>query len=246
MQCRLLLRIEYALLLCALLATNAESQVNKPQKGAVVGLITDRLSSKQLKRWNAIRKLAEAQDASRRPLHPTLTRLLEWAENCGHAIYLDLPGPDDHTSSTAGRFDIEKFDPKGERHSAKIKLFLANIDQAYVGPKASRSNGFIPMAELNKEERYVEVLGHELAHAFDILSDLRRVYFTQIFIVRTNDLLLTFNTRGKLRELWPEMRWLLLQRDSMLFQLEAYAEEIEEEVWRELIASRNQRDRKPQ
>jgi hypothetical protein len=94
---------------------------------------------------------------------------------------------------------------------------------------------------LNKEERYAEVLGHELAHAYHILTDLRRAESVRNLVARTNDLLLSYNAYGDTRALGREMRWLLFQRDSLLIKLEAYAEGVEASVWRELIASKKKR-----
>src|SRR5262249_9765017 len=244
MQCRRLLTVTSMLLLSALPFIGAEAQVGRPRYATGTGLITDWLSAKQLKRWDAIKRLALAQEADHKPLHPTLPQLWEWAETSGHAIYIELLGPEAVSKSLAGEFRIERLDPQGKRHVAVIRLFLANIDKVYVGREASRPNGFIPMNGLTKEERYVEVLGHELAHAYHILTDRQRAESTMDLVERTNDLLRSYTERGVIREFGPEMRWLLFRRDSLLIKLEAYAESVEQAVWLELIASRMKRGEK--
>jgi hypothetical protein len=241
MQFRLLLTATYMLLLGAFLFIGVEAQASRPRHATNAGLITDRLSATQLKRWDAIKRLALALGANRQPLHPTLTRLWEWAETSGHAIYIELPGSEGVSSSIAGRFDIEWLDPQGKRHLAVIRLFLANIDLVDVGPGDFGADSFIPMKGLNKEERYAEVLGHELAHAYHVLTDMQRAESVQNLVNRTNDLLHSYNARGDTQELGQEMLWLLFQRDSLLIRLEVYAEDVEASVWRELIASQKKR-----
>jgi len=220
------------------------AQSSDPRYATGGGLITDRLSPKQLKRWEAIKRLALARGMNYQPLHPTLNRLWDWAENSGHVIYVELPGLDGSPSSTAGRFNIESCDPQGKRHVAAIRIYLSNIDQAYVGPNSMRMDGFIPMAGLTKEERYVEVLSHELAHAYHILTDLRLAMSVEDIVERTNELLLSHNARRGPKELGPEMKWRIYLRDLLLEKVEAYAEAVESKVWRELTASKKARGNK--
>ena len=136
-------------------------------------------------------------------------------------------------SCTAGSFSIEQADPEGKRHLAAIRLYLNTIDQAIAGPATARADGFIPLAGLNKEERYVEVLGHELAHAVYILSDLERAQKVENWVEQTNDLFLSAN-RERDRQLSPWMRQRLIQRDLLLEELEAQAEKMETAIWTEL------------
>ncbi len=244
MQYRLLLAAIFIFLLAAAIPTGAEAQDSRPRRATGAGLITSRLSSKQLKRWEAIKRLALAEGVGREPQHPTIRWLLEWAAGCGHAIYIELPKPDGIPRSAAGSFGIEWFDPLGKRHVAVIRLHLSSIDQAYVGSDVARPDGLIPMEGLTKEERYVEVLGHELAHAYHILSDLRRARMVEEIVEQTNKLLLSHYARSRGRELGPEMRRRLVQRDSLLASLETYADRIETAVWRELRASQKERRRR--
>lgn len=207
------------------------------------GLITSRLSLKELERWKAIERLVFAEDTNRQPLHPTLRNLWEWVETSGHAVFVEITRSTRTSTCTAGSFIIERFDPKGERHIALIKLNLSNIDQAYVGPDAARDNGFIPFEGLSKEERYVEVLGHELAHAVHILTSLERAKKVEDMVEKTNEILLSRRPERKDNILSPELKRMLSRRDALLKDLEKQAEEMEYVVWRELTASKPVREK---
>jgi len=207
-------------------------------------LITDRITGKQLKHWYAIKRLALAEDVNGQPLHPTLHRLWKWAENGRHAIYIELITGSGEMGATAGRFRIIKLDPRGKRHISLIQLYLNTIDQAYIGPEVVRTDGLIPLKGLSKYERYAEVMGHELAHAYHILNDLERVHKVYELVEETNILLLAQNMdkrRFSQNFSGPEMLQRLEKRDSLLNELEPYAESIETAVWRELIASQKLR-----
>jgi hypothetical protein len=241
MQSHRLLRSITTFVFVVLLFSGAVAQVSPVRYNPGGGLITDRLSPRQLKRWEAIERLALARGTNYQPLHPTLYWLWEWAENSGHAIYIELPGSDGYVTSTAGRFSIERCDPQGKRHVAVIQLYLTTIDQAYVGPNVIRADGLIPMEGLTKEERYAEVLSHELAHAHHILTDLQLTMSIEDLVERTNEMLLSHNARRGAQPLGPEMRWRIYLRDLLLLRVEAYAESIETAVWRELKASKKER-----
>lgn len=219
----------------------ADGSSERPRRVSATGLLTDRLSKKELQRWQAIEQIILAEDKDGQPLYPTLRGLYEWAETSGHAIYVELPSPQKVVNGTAGSFSIEKLDPRGERHIAVIKLYLNNIDAAYIGSKVARENGFIPLNGLRKEARYAEVLGHELAHMAYILTNPARAKLVQELVENTNELLLNRTRQTVSAPLGLEMLRLLDQRDALLKELEAQAEAMEEIVWRELYS--NQRER---
>jgi hypothetical protein len=209
------------------------------------GLITTRLSTKELERWKAIEHVVFAEDPTGQPLHPTLRRLWEWVETSGHAVFVEIIRSTRTPTCTAGSFIIERFDPKGESHIAVIRLNLSNIDQAYVGPDAARANGFIPFDGLIKEERHAEVLGHELAHAVHILTSLERTKMVEEMVEKTNEMLLSRRPQRRNDSLSPEMKRKLTQRDALLKELEKQAEEMEYVVWRELSAGKSVREKMP-
>ena len=133
---------------------------------------TDRLSPRQIKLWNAIRKIALAQNPQGRPLYPTLDGLWRSVEQSGHLVFIELITDRERASCVAGETVFEKFDPSGRMHSIRVRLFIPTIDRAYGGEQASREGfEFVPFSGLSHERRYAKVLGHELAHIEKALSD---------------------------------------------------------------------------
>lgn len=209
------------------------------------GLLTDRLSSRELEKWRTIENIVFAEDQNHQPWHPTLRGLWEWIEASGHTVYVEVARSNRIATCTAGTFTIERFDPRGERHVAVIKLNLANIDQAFVGEATRRADGFIPFAKLNRTERYAEVLGHELAHAVHILTNLERSRVVEDVVQQTNQLLLSHHARRREASLTQDLKRRLTKRDSFLKELEAQAEAMEKVVWDELIRSKGSREKLP-
>lgn len=236
------------LLLLALLVNQINGQEKQSRKSAGAtkranfsGLITSRLSIKELEHWKEIERIVFAEDAERRPLHPTLRNLWERVETSGHAVFIEIASSARTATCTAGTFVIERFDPKGEKHVGAIRLNLSSIDQAAVGPSAARENGFIPFQGLSKKERYVEVLGHELAHAVYILTDLERAGKVEEMVEKTNEILLSWRQNRTGNSLAPEINRRLSRRDALLKDLEEQAEEMEYIIWQELVAGKRAR-----
>lgn len=238
---QLLLRTLPLVLFFSLLSI-AEAQDARPRRVTTTGIITERLSPKTLQRWNAIERIVFAEDGSGQPLHPTLRGLWEWVEASGHAVYIELATSNRVSTCTAGSFSIEKLDPQGKRHEAVVRLYLSNIDQAYVGEHAARAGNFIPFEGLSKEERYAEVLGHELAHAAFILSHQQRAEMVEEMVEQTNERLLSYTQRAG-EPMDQEMHQRLLKRDSVLKDLEEQAEAMEAAVWREIMAGKKSADK---
>ena len=213
-------------------------------RAPATNIITDRLTSKDLRRWNAIKRIIFAEDIEGQPLHPTLLSLWDQLERSGHVIYIEMRGTGHAISNTAGVFHIERFDPEGVKHVAVIRLYPEIIDRAYVGPTAARSDGFIPFQGLDKEDRYVEVFGHELAHAVHILSDPARARVVKEVVQETNELFLSYGRRHGYANIGSEMRQRIAIRDALLKELEEPAEAAEMLVWKEILWSREARNRK--
>lgn len=245
---RLSLTVAHLLLALLVYQINGQEKHSQKLEGApkqadFSGLITSRLSKKELDLWKEIERIVFAEGDDRRPRHPKLRGLWEGIETSGHAVFVEILRPTRTSSCTAGSFVIERFDSKGEKHIAAIRLNLSSIDQAYVGPAAARDNGFIPFQGLSKKERYVEVLAHELAHAVHILTDPDRARKVEEMVEKTNEILLSQRPNRKINLLAPEMNRRLSRRDALLKDLEGYAEEMEYVVWRELIAGKGARER---
>jgi hypothetical protein len=213
-------------------------------RAPATNIITDRLTSKDLRRWKAIKRIVFAEDIEGQPLHPTLRRLWDQLERSGHVIYIEMRGTGHAISNTAGVFHIERLDPEGVKHVAVIRLYPEIIDRAYVGPTTARIDGFIPFQGLDKEERYVEVLGHELAHAVHILSDLSRARVVKEVIQETNELFLSYGRRHGYANIGSELQQRIAIRDALLKELEEPAEVAEMSIWKEILWSREARSRK--
>jgi hypothetical protein len=211
---------------------------------AVTNIITDRLTGKDLRRWEAIKRIVLAEDIEGQPLHPTLRDLWDRLERSGHVIYIEMRGTGRAVSNTAGLFHIERLDPEGLKHVAVIRLYPETIDRAYVGPTADGPEGFIPFQGLSREERYAEALGHELAHAVDILSDPARARMVKEMVQETNESFLSHGRQYGYENVGPEMRRRLSLRDALLKELEEPAEAAEMLVWREILRGRAARNRK--
>ena len=74
------------------------------------GFITDRLTPKQLKTWEAMERRALAHDEAGQPLHPTLGELFTWAKMSGVPIYIEMPKPQGRWDYAAGEclFEVEQ------------------------------------------------------------------------------------------------------------------------------------------
>jgi hypothetical protein len=223
-----------------LIFSSAEAQVAAPNRAT--GILTDRLSAKQLERWRKIERIVFAVNTEGHILHPVLHALWQWMNTSRHAIYIEIPEPQYQGSCTAGSFRLERFDPTGRRHIAVIRLHLSNIDTAHLGPQAARPDGLIPFDGLGKEERYAEVLGHELAHAEDILLNMDRARLVEEYIEQTNDVMrLLLRENASIYLIGMEMKDLIATRDFIIEGLERYAGMVEAMVWGELLAGQRKR-----
>ena len=204
------------------------------------GFLLDRLSIKQLKTWLTINKLIHSEDLNGQLLHPTLKALFDRLQNSYHTIYLEFDDSSEGCPYIAGMFDIERLDPEGESHIAVIKLRLRIIERASVPPRSVVKTGFIPFVGLDKLERYTEVLGHEMAHAVDVLFDPARAATLDDFS-RNADIILEEQLRRRKGFSDPEAEREIQRRDDFLNELEKPAESAEAEVWRELYVSKSKR-----
>jgi hypothetical protein len=215
----------------------------RPRRASASNIITDRLTGNDLRRWNAIQRIIFAEDADGQPLHPMLRGLWDQLERSGHTIYIEMRDTGRSVTNTAGVFLLERFDPEGVKHVAIIRLFPGNIDRAYVGSAADRHEGFVPFQGLNREERYAEVFGHEMAHAVDILGDLSRAQRVYELVQKTNETFLAYGKKYGYAHIDSEMQDRINKRDAFLQELEEPAEAAESVVWKEIRWSRDARNK---
>jgi hypothetical protein len=203
------------------------------------GVLIDRLSYRHQKIWWAIRQIIYSEDADGNALHPRLRGLFEQLHTSGHSIHLEFDESHTGCHCKVGEFLLEKLDPEGSRNVAVIKLYLSNIDNAPSPLLANPKDNFVPFAGLNKLDRYVEVLGHEMGHAADILftPDLANLVDE---VLKESDYAIQerLSRKGRLE---PEFEQKLLERDAFLTELEKPARIAEAMIWRELVGSRKKR-----
>jgi len=167
-----------------------------------------------------------------------LRDLFEQLHTSGHSIYLEFDESRTGCRCTGGVFSIERLDREGSRNVAVIKLYLRNIEQASPS-QGTLKDGFVPFAGLNKLDRYLEVLGHEMAHAVDILFTPDLANLVDEVLKKTDQAIQQLlNRKGRIE---PEMERLLQERDAFLTELEKPARVAEAMVWRELVQSRRRR-----
>jgi hypothetical protein len=145
---------------------------------------TDRLSPKQLKTWKSIESIVIARDTEGQPLHPKLYSLWQQIATSGLDIWIEFAHPPNLDPNEAGRFILD--DSDGQEPQAVIRLQLPLIEKAKVDQLAE---GFVPFRGLNKHERYVEVLAHELAHAVSTLESPQYASMVKEFQVQQKTLI---------------------------------------------------------
>ncbi len=201
------------------------------------GIVLDRLNHEELRQWRSIEHVVNAAGPDGVPRYPTLRGLWEWAGHGGNAIYIELSSPDCAALGMAGRFLIERFDPRASRHVGVIRLCLANIDRRPTFGGGTRANGFVRLAGLRKRERYAEVLGHELAHAADAFASPERARMVYERVDTVSAQFMAHRAEHGNESLEPALQHRLEQRDALVDELEAHADSIELLVWRELAKS---------
>jgi hypothetical protein len=203
--------------------------------GTRTGFVTERLSPRQLKLWKSIERIALAEDRTGQPLHPRLHGLWHWAEAGGHAIYVELLDRKNPAIYHAGTFAVEKSGPAGQNQIAVLRLYLWIIDEASVGREVARPDGFIPFKGLGKNERYAQVVGHELAHAALILEDANYAHqYQELDREAANFLLL--RQKSRIGDAYDQATEQVLSRlQSLTMEVEKPAQAAEVEIWRELL-----------
>ena len=179
-----------------------------------------------------------AKDAADRPSHPKLHRLWQWVEASGHVVQIELPDPKARCDHQAGKFMVEESDTDGRKHLAVIRLCLPVIDRASVRKIIWGADGFVRFEGLGKEERYAEILAHELAHAVLTLGDESH----ERLIEDLNREVEEFDRcrrRAPHGTAWDEQARQHLRRiESLVTEIERPADMAEAEVWKELLESR--------
>ncbi len=194
---------------------------------------TDRLSPRQMKLWNSIRKVVQATDREGRPTYPILYGLWQVVEHSSHRVFVELITDPKHCSTVAGETVIEEFDPAGQTHSIRLRLFIPTISRAFAGEQEPVDGlAFVPFSGLRHDKRYAKVLGHELAHIERMLRD--PVYMDLAREINAEQLAIAAASRGDGRPLsnapinerwnriWP--RVLECEKPALAAEVEIYGE----------------------
>lgn len=204
------------------------------------GVRTDRLSPRQLRSWNKIVEIVMAEGGDGQPLHPTLRQLWDAVAQSGHVVHVEIPDRKSPRSYVAGRFAITKVDPEGKSHEGILILNLRAIDRLSTGPGAARADGFIPFLGLGRDQRYAELLGHELAHAVWHLATTERARLAERLqgeMETEMGRVLRVGVRGPDAGLQERVATL----DRLAREAEQPAEAAEVAIWKELEASQQAR-----
>lgn len=202
-----------------------------PHGSPTSGLTLPGPFSPQRERWRALVRIVFAEDERGLARHPTLRRLWERVATSGHRVRIELT---DDLSAT-GRFLVEGWDERGEQHVAVIQLNLERVDRGLAKPAAGHADGFVPFLGLSREQRYAEVLGHELAHAvWDLATPTRARLGLEL---REGQARLTQALRDGYRPgqpVSPAIRRWMSHLDELRRSLERPAKALEAAVWEEL------------
>ena len=172
-------------------------------------------------------------DKAGQPLHPRLYCLWQWAKGSGHAITIDMS--ERRGSQSAGKTTPGKADFEGHARAADLWLHLRAIDNANVNPASPRADGLIPFGGLRKYERYAEIVGHELAHAFLILENPEYAHLCSEMRLEADRYLLFRLQNSKGLADGAAARQQQERLRSMIHEIEKPADEAELEIWRELV-----------
>ena len=202
------------------------------------GFRTDRLSQRQIRIWDAVRRVVLATDARGRPMHPNLYGLWSTVGQSGHPVFVELITDKKKCSNQAGECAFEMLDPAGRVYQVRLRLFIPTIDRAYAGEQPSQDGiVFVPFSGLSREERYAKVLGHELAHIDRAVADPDYLHLLQEICTEQTAIAAGVGADGQplpaaaLRARWNLIWPLVLESDRPAITAEA-------EIYRELLARR--------
>lgn len=209
-----------------------------PDGNSSTGIITERLSPRQIKTWRKIEQKALAYDAAGQPLHPVLKELFNWAKMSDLPVYIEMPEARGRWDYTAGKclFERQPTPLRNQPTAVTILLYIRVIDRA-PGKRMPGEQGFLPFEGLKGEERYCETLAHELIHVRQSVTDLEFLQLTDRQkslndeILRLQSLRLTAENRQSATR---EMQVIAGELHLLTERIEGPAIAGEQLVWREL------------
>ena len=205
------------------------------------GIRTDCLTPKQIRIWEQIESIAEASDGAGRPAHPRLNSLWEWAKGNGHSVFIRMAEKRSVPTGTGGRAILMEQHHGGCRREVIVWLHLWAIDNALIDETVRRADGLIPYHSLGRYERYAEVVGHELAHAFLLLEKPEYAQrYSELNTLAAECVRLRKGGSGAGVD-ENLMRQYQIRLQSLIDMIEKPAETAETEIWRELASGHRRR-----
>jgi hypothetical protein len=218
--------------------SSAAESINGQKTAETGGILKDRLSPRQRQIWQSIEGKILAEHAGGEPIYPALRRLWDGANGSRHQIYIEMPIKYSSLSPEAARFRIEKYDPDTERYAAVIELNLWKIEEAGMWREVARSNGFVPFKGLSTQERYLEVIAHELTHALLWLTDSKYVNLGREYFAEATEHHRLLTVKMKKADRQAALIGCRARLRVLAKEIEEPAEMMEEAIWMELIAAR--------
>ncbi len=200
---------------------------------SATGIRTDRLSPRQRRIWSLMSGIVFATDASGNPLHPKLQALWRSVDESGSTIFIEMAEP--ARGLPAGLMRVEESFREEPRHTLSIRLYLGIIRSAVVSERTRRADGFTPFKGLNPQERYVEVLAHELEHAARAIGDPGYMNLIQEHDRLIHEVLSSLRNKSGRLFLDPDNRQRVSRLQTLDDQVESPANRMEMEVWQELV-----------
>ena len=197
------------------------------------GFRTDRLTPKQLRIWREIEKIVLAADKAGRPMHPRLHSLWQCIQSSGHTVFIEMMERKAPTR-IGGKTTLETTDSGRNRKAVVMWLHLWAMDNAFVDPTVRRPDGLIPFYRLGKYERYAELVGHELTHAYLMLKDPEYARLCLQMNMEAAEFLRSRQQSGNGAAQDDITRQRQVRLQSMCDRIERPAEAAELEIWLEL------------
>ncbi len=203
--------------------------------GSESGILTYRLSQRQIRTWKVIQSVVLARDVAGFPAHPVLYNLWRRVQESGCSIEIEFIDSGRAKINLVGQFLIDAASSERGVLSGIIQLNLAIIDRGSVSSRIrGQRAGF---KGLIRVERYAQVLGHELAHVVLALEDAAYQAKLRELDQAVKSFLSFRRQGGKDFGSRDEERRFLSRIDSLGIEMEGPANEIESNVWHELRIS---------
>ncbi len=201
------------------------------------GILTDRLSRRQLRTWRLIQSVVLARDTSGRPIHLALYNLWHRVQEGGCTIKIEFIDSGRAKINLAGQFLIDVASSGRGVLSGVIQLNLGVIDRGSTGNRIRDSGQRVGFKGLSRVDRYAQVLGHELAHVVLALEDAAYQAKLRELDRAVKSFLSSRRQVGKDFGSSDEERRFLSRIDSLGIEMEKPVNEIESNVWQELRLS---------